>query len=283
MHADAEGLVVAVDGGPMGGWATSAWDADPGEDGADDLLAEHDQGGDGAGGLGWDVVAVPAAGFGDQVVAAEFAQVVCRLADCVVVAAGHGVDFVGEVGDAESLGEAARAVTAAKVVRVRCWSRSMPPTRVRPMVEGWGSWSRIPSGRKATSRQSNGGAEPIDHAGQASHDVGEAVQDPSQVEGFGVVADRLESQHVLAFAVALERQGPEVDLEDGQAIGRCLDHGRHPGRQVRARGAGSLLVPKRVRSFGTSRRERVRSTTASKTRSIWAPEAKSRLRLYSTW
>jgi hypothetical protein len=69
-----------------------------------------------------------------------------------------------------------------------------------------------------------GGAEPFEHAGQRSDDVGEAVQGPSGAQGFGVMADRLEAQHVLAFGVALEGQVPEVDLEDRQAVLRCLDH-----------------------------------------------------------
>ena len=51
-------------------------------------------------------------------------------------------------------GAAARAATAARAVRVRGLSKSMPPTRVRPMIDGWGSWSKMPSGKKATSTQS---------------------------------------------------------------------------------------------------------------------------------
>ena len=46
MHGDAEGFVVAVDGGPVGGFAFQSWTADSGEDGADDLLAQGKQRGD---------------------------------------------------------------------------------------------------------------------------------------------------------------------------------------------------------------------------------------------
>ena len=99
-------------------------------------------------------VAVSAAGFGDEVVATEFAQVVCRLADCVPVAAGHGVDFVGEVGDGESLGGGGQGGDRCQG-GARAWLVEVDAADVlRPMVEGWGSWSRIPSGMKATSTQS---------------------------------------------------------------------------------------------------------------------------------
>jgi len=57
LHADAEGLVVAVDGGPVCGLAAQSGAADTGQDGADDLVAEGEQAGDGAGGLRADLVA----------------------------------------------------------------------------------------------------------------------------------------------------------------------------------------------------------------------------------
>ena len=40
-----------------------------------------------------------------------------------------------------------------------------------------------------------------------------------------VVRDRLEPQHALAFGIGLTGQAPEVELEHGQVIGRCLDRG----------------------------------------------------------
>src|SRR5258708_25458342 len=66
LHADAEGLVVAVDGGPVRWLASAARAAHAREDGGDDLVAEGEQGGDGAGRLGRGVVA---AGAGPRLVA----------------------------------------------------------------------------------------------------------------------------------------------------------------------------------------------------------------------
>ena len=57
LHGDAEGFVVAVDGSPGGGLASDPGAADAGEDRCDDLVAEGEQGGDGAGGWCWGLVA----------------------------------------------------------------------------------------------------------------------------------------------------------------------------------------------------------------------------------
>ena len=51
-----------------------------------------------------EVVAAGPAGFGDQLFAAEFAQVVGGLPDGVAGVAGHGVDLGGELGDGEAVG-----------------------------------------------------------------------------------------------------------------------------------------------------------------------------------
>ena len=68
------------------------------------MFAKGEQGGDGAGGVGRDVVAAAAYGFVDEVVAAEFAQVVGGLAGGVVVVSGEVVHLVGQVGDGEPVG-----------------------------------------------------------------------------------------------------------------------------------------------------------------------------------
>ena len=81
VHVAAEGFVVAVDGGPGGWWSAAAGDADTGEDGGDDVIAQGEDGDDGSGRLGVDVVAAAAARFVDEVVAAEFAEVVGGLAE----------------------------------------------------------------------------------------------------------------------------------------------------------------------------------------------------------
>src|SRR5258708_25162993 len=60
LHADAQGLVVAVGGGPGLGFAAHPGAADSGQDRGDDMVAEGEQGADSAGG-GWrDVVAAEA-------------------------------------------------------------------------------------------------------------------------------------------------------------------------------------------------------------------------------
>ena len=73
LQVDAEGFVVAVDGGPGDGFAAFSWAADTGDDGRVDLVAQGEEGGDGAGGIGWDVVAAGPAGFVDEVFPADLA------------------------------------------------------------------------------------------------------------------------------------------------------------------------------------------------------------------
>jgi hypothetical protein len=66
---------------------------------------------------------------------------------------------------------------------------------------------------------------PFGDTAKPGDDVGEAVQHAPDVEVLGVVRGGLESQHVLAFGVRLDGQAPEGDLEPGQVVARCLDHG----------------------------------------------------------
>ena len=73
LHVAAEGFVVAVDGGPVLGWAALSGCSDPGDEGGDDFVAEGEQRGDGARGDLGNVVAAGAAGFEDELFAAEFA------------------------------------------------------------------------------------------------------------------------------------------------------------------------------------------------------------------
>ena len=154
VHVDPEGLVVAVDGGPVGGWAASPWYTDSGEDGADDFLAEDDKCGHGAGGLGRDLVAAGASGFDDEVLAAKFAQVIGALADGVVVAAGDGVDLGYEVGDVEPVGGGGESDNGGEGGAGACLVEVDAPDAGAPDGRGCGSWSRIPSGTKQTSTQS---------------------------------------------------------------------------------------------------------------------------------
>ena len=112
---------------------------------------------------------------------------------------------------------------------------SRPPTRVAPIWDGAGSWSRMPSGRKPTSTQSsmlvNRSTMPVSRVTMAAN-----LSSARPVcSCLGVVHDRLEPQHAFALGVALERQQPEVDLEEGQVPPRSLDHDRLSGRQCRDR------------------------------------------------
>ena len=65
------------------------------------MVAEGEQGADGAGG-GWrDVVAAGPAGFARELLAGELAQVISRLADGIAVVAGDLPDPGGMLGDGE--------------------------------------------------------------------------------------------------------------------------------------------------------------------------------------
>jgi hypothetical protein len=75
-----------------------------GGDQVDDVLPQGEQGGDGARGARVEVVAMGPSGFGDQLFAAEFAEIVGGLPDRVAGVAGHRVDLGGELGDGESIG-----------------------------------------------------------------------------------------------------------------------------------------------------------------------------------
>ncbi|MGH3814476.1 MAG: hypothetical protein ACRDUV_18815 [Pseudonocardiaceae bacterium] len=232
LHVDAEGFVVAVDAGPGGGFASQPWAADTGQDGCD------------AGNVGRDLVSAGPAGFGDQVLAAQLAQVVGALAAGVVGVglSGHGVDLGGELGDGEAAGCGGQGQ--------RCRQCGSDPglVHIDPADSGGadlaGQWELVeePIADESDIDAVQRGGEPVDHTGEPADDLGEAVQDPPAAQLCGVVDDRFEAQHMLAFGIRLQRQAPEVDLEQGQVIPRCLDHGCEPKRQVGgAVAAGALL------------------------------------------
>jgi hypothetical protein len=63
------------------------------------------------------------------------------------------------------------------------------------------------------------------------------------------VHDRLEPQHAFAFCVRLAGQPPEVQLEHGQVVARCLDRGfDHRGGSAGA--AGTLSGAEHGAYFG---------------------------------
>jgi hypothetical protein len=96
-------FVVAVDGGPVGRLASHPGASDAGDDRGYDLITQDEQRSDGPGLLRRDVVAARAAGFDDQVLAAQLAQIVSGLADGVAGQAGDVLDRGGVLGDSESL------------------------------------------------------------------------------------------------------------------------------------------------------------------------------------
>ena len=158
MHADAQGLVVAVGGGPDSGLASHPGAADSGQDRGDDLVAEGEQGADGAGG-GWrDVVAAGPAGFVHELLAAELAQVISRLPDGIAVVAGDLPDPGGMLGDGEPGRGWGQGERGGQGRRIRGLFRSIPAIRLAPAWAGSGSSSSTRSGKKPISAQSRAAA-----------------------------------------------------------------------------------------------------------------------------
>ncbi len=192
--------------------------------------------------------------------------------------AGDGLDLGGEPPTVKPCGAGARARRPigrrGSAVRAGDPADRAAPSRCR--------WQLVEDavGEESSVHAVQGGGESIGDVGQSGHDLGELLDDPPAAQLRGVVRDRLEPQHAFAFGVGLAGQAPEVQLEHGQVIRRCLDRGLD-GRGVAAGASRTLRGPNR-RGSGTSNRERVRSTTASKRRCIVAPSAKIRLRLYSS-
>ena len=93
---------------------------------------------------------------------------------------------------------------------------------------------------KPASTQSSG-AERLRHLPEAGDDRRELVQRLAAAQVLGVVGDGFEPQDAFAFGIALQGQVPEVDLELGQVIRRCLDRDLQPGRSAAPRGARAHL------------------------------------------
>ena len=100
----------------------------------------------------------------------------------------------------------------------------MPPTRVAPSWHGTGSSSRSSVGYEGDVDAVEAGAEAIGHAQESLGHVAPAFEHTSAVQVNGVVADGLDTQHVFALGICLQRQASEMDLEVGEVIGRCPDH-----------------------------------------------------------
>lgn len=79
--------------GPVQGLVAVQRAADTGQDGADDLVAWGERGGAGTGGMRQHLAASGRAGFVDQALAAQLAEVLGGPADGVGAVPGHGVDL----------------------------------------------------------------------------------------------------------------------------------------------------------------------------------------------
>jgi hypothetical protein len=135
-------LVVGVDGvldrGPE---VVDCVGAKSSRDGDDHLVPEHGEANDGAGSMFGHEVPPGTARLVHQVLSPELAQVVSGLADGVGVLAlaGHRLALGGEVRDGEAAGGHRQCQSCAQGVALLALLRSMPPTRVVPMVEGEGN------------------------------------------------------------------------------------------------------------------------------------------------
>src|SRR5205807_1784528 len=204
LHADAQGLVVAVGGGPDLGFAAHAGAADPGKDRGDDVIAEGEQGADGAGG-GWrDVVAAGPAGFVHELLAAELFQVVGGLPGGVAVVAGDLPDPGGVLGGGEPArcrGQGERGCEGGADPRFVQVDAGGPAW---PGLGGQRQLIQHAVGQEADIGAVQGGGEPVRHRGQQGDDLGEVFQAAAAAQLFGVVHGGLKAQDVFAFGVGLQ-------------------------------------------------------------------------------
>src|SRR6266568_837511 len=233
LHGDAEALVVAVDAGPVRGLASPAGAADPGQDGGDDLVAEGEQGGDGAGRLGRDVVAAGPAGLGGEVLAAELAQVVGGLPGGVAAVVGQGADLGGMLGDGESVWRGGQGQ------RGRQGGADPGPVEVDAGgaggAEPGGQWQVVEGGAgdEGDVGAVECGGEPAGDAGEAGDDLGEVADAAAAAQFPGVADGGFEAQDVFALGAGLALEQPEADPEPGQAVLGVLDHDLLRGRAGR--------------------------------------------------
>ena len=110
----------------MRGLASAAGAVDAGEDRGDDLVAEDEQGGDGSGLLGRDVVAAGSGGFDGESLAAELAQVIGGLPDRVVGVPVQLPDLGGVLGDGEAVWRGGQGQCRGQAARILGLFRSMP-------------------------------------------------------------------------------------------------------------------------------------------------------------
>jgi len=176
-----------------------------------------EQGGDGAGG-GWrNLVAPGLAWLDDEVLAAELAQVVSRLAGRVAGLPGHPADPGGELGGGEAVrcgrqGQCGRqGSTDPGLAQVDAADAGgADPGGQRQLIQG-------AVGDEADVGAIQGGGEPVSHSGQPGDDLREVLQAAAAAQLPGVVHGGLQAQDVLAFGIGLQLEQPEANPEPGQA------------------------------------------------------------------
>jgi len=115
--------------------------AHSGEDRREDVIAQGEQGGDGAGCTGGNPVAAGLAGLDGQVLAAELAQVAGGLPDGIGFLPGHRPDPGGEVRDGEPAGRGGQ-----------CGPHPGPVQGLWPLFrDGHGESARVARGSWATA------------------------------------------------------------------------------------------------------------------------------------
>ena len=178
---------------------------------------------------GPDEVAAGAAGFAGQVLAAKLAQVVGGVTGGVAGLSGHGADLGGEVGDGEAAGGDGQREgggehgPGAGLVDIDAADAGAAE------LGGSGQGIEQAVGDEADIDAVQCRAELLHHLLQAGDDGRELVQGAAAAQVLGVVGDAFEPQDAFAFGIAPQGQVPEVDLELGQVIRRCLDRDLQPG------------------------------------------------------
>ena len=227
-----------------GTWSCLA-DLDAGQDRGDDVVPEGEQGRYGPGSRAGQIVAAGARGFGDELLAAEFAQIVGGLAGVVggVVLPGHGVDFGGHIGHGEPVGRCGEGEHGRQGGADPGLVHIDAADPAGAQLRGQRQLIQRAVGEEADIDAVQRGAEPLAHAGQPGDDLGKALQCPAAAQLAGVVGDRFEPEDARAFGVALECQQPEMDFEHRQVPRRCLEHDPDPGRGLCAVLAGTAAGP----------------------------------------
>ena len=193
---------------------------------------------------------------------------------------GHGADFGGELGDGEAAGGDGQ----------REGGGERGPAAGLVQVDAAGADSADLGGQRQLIKRA-AGDEPVSTqssmvqnraamrpAGRRSRGTSPA---PARFEGLGVVHDRLEPQHALAFGIALQRQQPKWTLNSVRSYaGLSITL---PASATARPSGRPFLHPEQGPQRGHVQPGASPVATVPKTRSIRAPEAKIRFRLYSAW